>query len=206
MPWAWLFMVLSIIYCSMHSAYCSCWMKCLLVALCNSAYQICRIVSQGCRRWTAEQTATPRKRPIKGWSPPRNTEAPFSQAALQRLNFGTVQSVIHHAIPSCCTSRERNLTDNNHIRRRRGVVRGEISPICKTRQWSKGKITCRGTILSLHLIADVQGGCIKGSFMLIFQPGELIQGKFGVGPSDLQLNTLSFPERMGLCLCSSWGC
>jgi len=121
-------------------------------------------------------------------APPRNTEAPFSQAALQRLNFGTIQFVIHHTIPSCCTSRERNLSDNNHITRRTGIVRTDISPTYKTRQWSEGKTACGDTVQGVSPIADVRGGCIQGSLMLIcpLQFGELIQGKFWLGPSDLQ--------------------
>lgn len=121
-------------------------------------------------------------------APPRNTEAPFSQAALQHLNFGTIQFVIHHPIPSCGTSRERNLADNNHITRRTGIVHTDISLIYKRRQWSKGKIASGDTMKGRYPIADVQGSCMKGSFMLVFpsQFGELIQGKFWVGPSDLQ--------------------
>lgn len=134
------------------------------------------------------QTVTPRKRPVKG-RPHLGTQKPHLPGQrLQHLNFETIQSVIHHTIPSCCTSRERNLADNNHITRRTGMVHTDISPIYKTRQWSNSKIACGDTIKGLHPIADAQGGCIKSSFMLIFplQSGELIQRKFWVGPSDLQ--------------------
>lgn len=65
MPWRWLFTVLSIIYYFMHSTYCSCWIKWLLVVLCTSAYQICRIVSQGRRRWAAYKQWPPGNVPLR---------------------------------------------------------------------------------------------------------------------------------------------
>lgn len=178
MPWTWLFMVISIKYYFMHPASCSCWVTWLLVVPCTS-YQICRILSGKVSRkqWSSENIQL-----RDGWSH-LGTQKPYSpRPAWQHLDFRTIQLVVHHTISSCCTSRERNLADNNHIRRRMKILHPDICPTKKTVVPGQNSLW-RYTERSLS-----QGSCIKSSFMLIFpsQSGELVQWKFWVGPSDLQ--------------------
>lgn len=200
MPWTWLFTVLSIIHYFIHSTYCSFCIKWLLVVLCSFAYQICRIISQENRRWAAYKQWPPGNVPWRD-CPPRNTEAPFSQAALQHLDFGTIQVVIHHTIPGCCTGRERNLADNNHITRRTVIVHTDISPIYKTRQWSKGK-----QLMDLQLKVSIPLQMYRGAaswaswcWYILHSLESYSKKSFGLSLQICIKTSSIFPEGMSWC-------